>query len=101
MSGSPLFSAVQIGGWSLRNRMVMSPMTRSRATADHVPTALMAEYYGQRAAAGLMLTEGTSPSPNGAGYARIPGLWSAEQVKAWKPVTEVVHSRGAAFLAQL
>lgn len=101
MSGSPLFSAVQIGGWALRNRVVMSPMTRSRATAEHVPTPLMAEYYGQRAAAGLMLTEGTAPSPNGAGYPRIPGLWSAEQVKAWKPVTDAVHARGATFVAQI
>jgi N-ethylmaleimide reductase len=79
----------------------MSPMTRSRGTAEHVPTPLMAEYYGQRAAAGLMLTEGTAPSPNGAGYARIPGLWSEEQVKAWKVVTDAVHARGATFVAQI
>jgi N-ethylmaleimide reductase len=81
--------------------MVMSPMTRSRATPEHVPTALMAEYYGQRAAAGMIFTEGTAPSPNGAGYPRIPGLWSAEQVAAWKPVTEAVHKKGSIFIAQL
>jgi N-ethylmaleimide reductase len=86
---------------SLKNRVVMAPMTRNRASADHVPTPLMADYYGQRAGAGLIVTEGTSPSPNGLGYARIPGLFNDEQVKAWRPVTEAVHQRGAKIFVQL
>jgi N-ethylmaleimide reductase len=86
---------------TLKNRLVMAPMTRSRATADHVPTALMADYYGQRAGAGLIITEGTSPSPNGLGYARIPGLFNAEHVAAWRPVTDAVHARGAKIFVQL
>ncbi len=101
MSDSPLFSPFPLGRITLANRAVMSPMTRSRSTGAHVPTALQAEYYGQRAAAGLIITEGTSPSPNGAGYARIPGLWSAEQTEAWKPVTAAVHARGGHIFAQL
>ena len=79
----------------------MAPMTRCRNTAANVPTALMVEYYGQRAAAGLIVTEGTSPSPNGVGYARIPGLWSQEQVEAWKPVTGAVHAKGGRIFVQL
>ncbi|MBS2030511.1 MAG: alkene reductase [Deltaproteobacteria bacterium] len=101
MSSLPLFSPLKLGRITLKNRAVMAPMTRSRATADHVPTPLMAEYYGQRAGAGLIVTEGIGPSPNGTGYARIPGLWSAEQVEAWKPVTAAVHARGGAIFAQL
>ena len=86
---------------SLKNRVVMAPMTRNRASADHVPTPLMADYYGQRAGAGLIITEGTSPSPNGLGYARIPGLFNDEHVKAWRPVTEAVHQHGAKIFVQL
>jgi len=71
-----LFSQVQLGSILLRNRIVMAPMTRSRALGN-IPNILMAEYYGQRASAGLIITEGTSPSPNGLGYARIPGIFSA------------------------
>jgi N-ethylmaleimide reductase len=80
--------------------MVMSPLTRSRAIGN-VPNDLMAEYYSQRASAGLIITEGTSPSPNGLGYARIPGIFSNEQVVGWKKVTDAVHARGAKMFAQL
>ena len=96
-----LFEPTRLGPLSLRNRLVMSPMTRCRNTAANVPTALMVEYYGQRAAAGLIVTEGTSPSPNGVGYARIPGLWSQEQVEAWKQVTGAVHAKGGRIFVQL
>lgn len=96
-----LLSPYKMGDLQLANRLVMSPLTRSRATADHVPTPLMAEYYGQRATAGLIVTEGTSPSPNGLGYARIPGIYSEEQVAAWKPVTEAVHKNGGHIFMQL
>ncbi len=85
----------------LSNRVVMSPLTRSRASQDNIPTALMAEYYGQRATAGLIITEGTSPSPNGLGYPRIPGLFNAAQVAGWKQVTDAVHSKGGKIVVQL
>lgn len=95
-----LFSSCIIAGIELNNRVVMAPMTRSRATGN-IPNALMAEYYGQRAGAGLIITEGTSPSPNGLGYARIPGIFSPEQTAGWKPVVETVHARGAKVFIQL
>jgi N-ethylmaleimide reductase len=82
------------------NRAVMSPMTRSRAEGN-IPNALMAEYYGQRAAAGLIITEGTSPSPNGLGYPRIPGLFNQVHVKGWKLVTDAVHAKGGKIFVQL
>jgi N-ethylmaleimide reductase len=96
-----LFSPFSLGRLQLPNRVVMAPMTRSRADADHVPTAIMAEYYAQRADAGLLITEGVAPAPEGAGYARIPGLYNAEQVEAWKPVTAAVHAKGGRIFAQL
>ncbi|MEL6537765.1 MAG: alkene reductase [Bacteroidota bacterium] len=96
-----LFESTTLGSLTLQNRMVMAPMTRSRASADHVPTDIMATYYGQRSGAGLIITEGTSPAANGTGYARIPGLYNEEQVKAWKPVTEAAHAGGAKIFAQL
>ena len=96
-----LFSKFTAHGMTLNNRAVMSPLTRSRASASHVPNALMAEYYAQRAGAGLIITEGTSPSANGLGYARIPGLFSAEQVTAWKVITEAVHAKGGKIVVQL
>jgi len=76
-------------------------MTRSRAVEANTPNALMAEYYGQRAGAGLIVTEGTSPSPNGLGYARIPGLFDAQQVAGWKLVTDAVHAKGGKIVVQL
>ncbi len=78
---SLLYTPLPLGPLKLQNRLVMAPLTRSRAIGN-VPNALMAQYYGQRAAAGLIITEGTSPSPNGLGYARIPGIFSDEQVAA-------------------
>jgi len=84
----------------LANRTVMAPMTRSRAVENNTPNALMADYYGQRATAGLIVTEGVSPSPNGLGYARIPGLFNAEQVRGWKLVTEAVHAKGGKIVIQ-
>jgi N-ethylmaleimide reductase len=96
-----LFAPATLGPLSLSNHVVMAPMTRSRAVEASTPNALMAEYYAQRAAAGLIVTEGTSPSPNGVGYPRIPGLWSAGQVAGWKLVTDAVHARGGRIFVQL
>ncbi|HMP77532.1 MAG TPA: alkene reductase [Kiritimatiellia bacterium] len=95
-----LFSTFTLGRVELSNRMVMAPMTRCRATPEHVPTPLMAEYYGQRASAGLIVTEGTSPAPEGLGYARIPGLFNAEHVAAWRVVTDAVHAQGGRIFVQ-
>ena len=96
-----LFDPIRIRNLQLSNRTVMSPMTRSRAVEANTPNALMAEYYGQRASAGLIVTEGTSPSPNGLGYARIPGLFTKEHAAAWKLVTDAVHARGGKIVVQL
>jgi N-ethylmaleimide reductase len=96
-----LFDALTTASLTLANRVVMSPLTRSRAVDANTPNALMAEYYGQRASAGLIITEGTSPSPNGLGYARIPGLFNAAQVQGWKLVTSAVHARGGKIFVQL
>ncbi len=85
----------------LANRAVMAPMTRSRAVDANVPNALMAEYYGQRSSAGLIVTEGTSPSADGLGYARIPGLFDAAQVRGWRMVTDTVHAKGGKIVVQL
>jgi N-ethylmaleimide reductase len=101
MTKTSLFTPYQMGGHALANRIVMNPMTRSRADAAAVPTAIMATYYGQRAGAGLIITEGIAPSPNGRGYARIPGLWSQAQVAAWMPVTAAVHAKGGKIFAQI
>jgi len=96
---SLLFSKTTLGSLTLQNRLVMSPMTRNRAT-DNIPNDLMAQYYAQRACAGLIITEGTSPSPNGLGYPRIPGIFSAAQVAGWKRVTDAVHAKGAKMFIQ-
>jgi N-ethylmaleimide reductase len=95
-----LFSPWRLGHRELPNRIVMSPMTRNRAPGN-VPNDLMAAYYGQRAGAGLIITEGTSPSPNGLGYPRIPGIFAAEQVAGWRKVTTAVHGKGGRILVQL
>lgn len=99
-SSAPLFDPYILGSVELANRAVMSPMTRSRAL-DNVPNELMATYYRQRAGAGLIVTEGTSPSPNGLGYPRIPGVFSRAQVDGWKQVTEAVHDEGGRIFLQL
>lgn len=101
MSPQSLFDSAKLGSITLKNRLVMNPMTRSRSDEAGLANALMAEYYGQRAGAGLIVTEGIAPSPNGKGYARIPGLWSADQVESWKPVTAAVHAKGGHIFAQL
>ena len=101
MSSVSLFAPAKLGSLYLKNRIVMAPMTRCRAVEDARPNALMAQYYGQRAGAGLIVTEGTSPSPNGTGYARIPGIWSAEQVTGWKEVARAVHAKGGRMFVQL
>ncbi len=95
-----LFEKFSARSLQFANRMVMAPMTRSRATAQHTPTAAMATYYGQRATAGLIITEGTSPSPNGLGYPRIPGLYDASQAAAWKATTTAVHAQGGKIFVQ-
>lgn len=96
-----LFSPVELGALHLRNRIVMSPMTRSRAGSGDVPTELHAEYYRQRASAGLIVTEGVQPSPAGKGYCRTPGLYSAAQVEGWSRVADAVHREGGLIVAQL
>ena len=96
-----LFEPFQLRTMQIANRLVMSPLTRSRAVHDNTANALMATYYGQRAHAGLIITEGTSPSPNGLGYARIPGLFQSTHVSGWKLVTDAVHARGGRIVVQL
>ena len=96
-----LFEPLSARALHFKNRMVMSPMTRSRAVGANTPNALMAEYYGQRASAGLIVTEGTSPSPNGLGYAFIPGLFNQAQVQGWKQITDGVHAEGGKIFVQL
>ena len=95
-----LFEEYDLGSIKLHNRVVMAPMTRSRAI-DNIPNDLMAEYYGQRAGAGLIITEGTAPCANALGYPRIPGAFSPQQTEGWKKVTEAVHKGGAKIFLQL
>ena len=95
-----LYTPLMLADLELKNRVVMAPMTRNRAIGN-VPNQLMATYYGQRSEAGLIITEGTSPSPNGLGYARIPGLFDREQVAGWRLVTDEVHAHGGRIFVQL
>ena len=95
-----LYSAYTLGSNKLKNRIVMAPMTRSRAI-DNIPNDLMVTYYSNRAEAGLIITEGVAPSPDGLGYARIPGLFNKEQASAWKEVTDGVHEKGGKIFVQL
>jgi N-ethylmaleimide reductase len=97
---SLLYSPTKLGPLTLQNHLVISPMTRSRAIGN-VPNDLMVEYYKQRASAGLIITEGTSPSPDGLGYPRIPGIYSDAQVTGWKKVTDAVHAGGGKIFVQL
>lgn len=96
-----LFDPLVVGDWQLPNRVVLAPLTRTRASAGRVPNAMMAEYYRQRSGAGLMLTEATSVTPMGVGYPDTPGIWSDEQVEGWKLVTKAVHKAGGRILLQL
>lgn len=91
---TPLLSAYKLGDLNLKNRMVMAPMTRSRAIDGNVPNPLAAKYYTQRAGAGLVVTEATQVSPQGVGYIRTPGIHSAEQIAGWKKITDAVHAAG-------
>jgi N-ethylmaleimide reductase len=95
-----LFKEFELGNTTLKNKIVMAPMTRSRAI-DNVPNDIMAKYYQQRSSAGLIITEGISPSPNGLGYPRIPGLFSQAQMDGWKLTTEAVHASGGKIFAQI
>ena len=95
-----LFTTAKVGALELKNRIVMAPMTRCRAIGN-IANDLMASYYQQRAAAGLIITEGTSPSPNGLGYARIPGIFSEAQILGWKKITSAVHKSDGKIIIQL
>jgi N-ethylmaleimide reductase len=98
----PLFTSVRMGKLELRNRIIMAPLTRMRASnSAHAPTELHAEYYAQRASAGLIVGECTEISPNAYGWADTPGLWSAEQVRGWRGVTDAVHKQGSLMYATL
>lgn len=96
-----LFDPIELGALALPNRILMAPMTRGRATRDHVPTPLMADYYAQRAEAGLIISEAIGISRQGLGWAYAPGLWSDRQVEAWKTVVAAVHRKNGRILAQL
>jgi 2,4-dienoyl-CoA reductase-like NADH-dependent reductase (Old Yellow Enzyme family) len=96
-----LLDAIDFGAIAAPNRVVMAPLTRGRATAEGVPTPIMATYYAQRAAAGLIISEATAISRQGHGWPHSPGLWSAAQVEGWKPVTDAVHAAGGRIVAQL
>ena len=100
MKNYKLLSATNLASLPLKNRMVMAPMTRCRAI-DNIPNDLMVNYYEQRASAGLIITEGTSPSPNGLGYARIPGIFNRVQIDGWKKITAAVHKNGGKIFVQL
>ena len=96
-----LFDSLQLGAWSLPNRILMAPLTRCRASEGHVPNDLNAEYYGQRASAGLIISEATSVSPHGYGYPNTPGIHTDAQVEGWKKVVQAVHSKGGRIVLQL
>ena len=96
-----LFDPVRIGAWNLSNRIIFAPLTRARAGTQRIPNALMAEYYAQRAAVGLIISEATSVTPMGVGYADTPGIWSVAQVEGWKLVTDAVHKAGGRIVLQL
>lgn len=98
---SVLFEPIKIGDLTLRNRIIMAPLTRCRASAGRVPNDLMAEYYAQRAGAGLILSEATSVTPMGVGYPDTPGIWSDEQVEGWRKITKAVHEKGGLIFLQL
>lgn len=95
-----IFESFDLCGTNLKNRIVMSPMTRSRAI-DNIPNDLMVEYYSQRTGAGLIITEAVAPSVNGLGYPRIPGIYNLKQVQGWKKITDAVHEKGGKIFIQL
>jgi len=97
----PLLVPVEVGRYKLKNRVIMAPLTRRRATADHVPTELMKTYYGQRSSAGLIIAEATNISTQAVGYMHSPGIYNSQQVDAWKPITRAVHDKGGVMFLQL
>jgi 2,4-dienoyl-CoA reductase-like NADH-dependent reductase (Old Yellow Enzyme family) len=96
-----LFDPIKMGELELNNRIIMAPLTRCRADEGRVPNALMAEYYVQRASAGLIISEATAVTPMGVGYPDTPGIWNAEQVQGWRKVTDAVHAAGGKIVLQL
>lgn len=101
LSGTDLFDPTRLGRCRVANRIVMAPLTRSRAGADGTPTSLMAEYYAQRASAGLIIAEGTNISAQGRGYAFTPGIYNSSQIEGWKRATEAIHTKGGHVFLQL
>lgn len=98
---SNIFEPLALGAIIIANRIIMAPLTRSRSTRAHVPTAMMVDYYAQRASAGLITSEAIAVSQQGAGFTYTPGLWRDDQVEAWKPVVQAVHARNGRIIAQL
>ena len=99
---STLFQPIQVGAYTLPNKIIMAPLTRSRANnPGRIPNALMVEYYRQRASAGMIITEATSVTPMGVGYPDTPGIWSVEQTEAWQPITQAVHEQSGHIFMQL
>jgi len=96
-----LFDPLRLGDLELPNRVVMAPLTRLRAGPTQIPNPLMADYYAQRASAGLLITEGVPVVPQGVGYQGVPGIWSQEQVEGWKQVTQAVHDKGGRIFMQI
>ncbi len=96
-----LLDPIQVGDLAPPSRVIMAPLTRLRGTTDNIPTPLMVEYYTQRASAGLIITEGTPIAPMAVGYAQVPGIWSEQQIEAWKPVTASVHAHGGRIFQQI
>jgi len=100
-SDNPLFEPIELGNLQLANRIIMAPLTRSRATEANVPTDIMADYYAQRADCGLIVTEATAVDPLGMGWYRVPGIWSEAMVDGWRQVTDAVHAKGGRIVLQL
>jgi 2,4-dienoyl-CoA reductase-like NADH-dependent reductase (Old Yellow Enzyme family) len=96
-----LLDPITIGDLTLPNRVIMAPLTRLRGTPGHIPTSIIADYYAQRASAGLILSEGTPVSPMGVGYAQVPGIWSEQQTAQWAHITSAVHAAGGRIFAQI
>src|SRR5437870_13831433 len=96
-----LFDPIKVGNIELDNRIIMAPMTRSRANNEGIQSPFAAEYYGQRASAGLIISEATNISPMAKGYVRTPGIYTREQVESWRPIPKAVHARGGKIFLQV
>ena len=101
VTSSAVLAPASLGGFRLKNRVVMAPLTRSRSDDDGVPPGFAADYYGQRAGCGLIVSEATNISPQAVGYALTPGIWSEAQVAAWRPIVDAVHARKGIIFLQL